>query len=137
MRLHHVGYAVRDLDAAEAAFAKLGHQISARTDDTVRQVRISWAVLDGIRVELVAPLSPGSPVDGVLDKLGPTPYHLCYQVPEIAEALSALRADGYLPLSAPAPAPAIGGALVVFLYSRVLGLIELVEIPEERETRLG
>ncbi len=134
MKLHHVGFAVRELEPAEAAFAYLGHEIGERTPDAGRQVWISWAVKDGVRVELVAPLTAGSPIDGVLEKVGPGAYHLCYQVPDITAAIKDLRKRGYLPLSPPSPAPAIGGANVVFLYSRVLGLIELVELPDEGES---
>ena len=80
------------------------------------------------RVELVTPNGVSTPVDGVLKNSGPTPYHICYEVSDMPAAVNELKANGWMVIKEPTPAPAIGDALVTFLYNRHVGMIELVEI---------
>lgn len=138
MVVHHIGYAVKDLEAGIAAFEQLGYTAGGITQDEARRVRICFLksqvpppreTLQSVTVELIAPDGTSSPVDGVLKKMGATPYHICYSTPNLEEAISALTEDGsYMLVSPPAPAPAIGGCCVAFLWSRAAGLIELVEL---------
>jgi methylmalonyl-CoA/ethylmalonyl-CoA epimerase len=127
MRVHHIGYAVEDLDKAIGSFAALGCSVRHRQIDRDRNVEIALVENEGVVVELVSPLSAGSPVDGVLARGGAAPYHICYEVDSMSEACGQLRRDGWVVVRKPSPAPAIGGALVAFVYSKAIGLVELVE----------
>jgi hypothetical protein len=49
--------------------------LSRRFEDKDRDIFIAFGELDGYRVELVAPMGEGSPVDMYLSKIGPTTYH--------------------------------------------------------------
>lgn len=130
MRIHHIGYAVADIDAARAAFAALGYEIGELTRDEGRNVLIAFCRSGDQLVELIAPAGDGpSPVDSVLGKNGPAPYHICYAVPDIREAVKRMRAAGWIVVDRPSPAPAIEGRDVAFLYHRAVGLAELVEQP--------
>lgn len=128
MKIHHIGYAVKRHDRAEEVFRQLGYVIGKRTHDEGRNVVISFAENDGQLIELVSPASPGSPVDGVLSKLGPTAYHICHIVDDVDAALVELAGQGWRALGEPSPAPAINYAKVVFLYHKTVGLMELVEL---------
>lgn len=128
MKVHHVGYAVKKLEKAAEAFERLGYIAGDITEDAGRNVRIMFMENGHERVELVAPNGVSTPVDGVLKNSGPTPYHICYEVPDMSAAVNELKANGWMVIKEPEPAPAIGGAPVTFLYNRHVGIMELVEI---------
>lgn len=128
MKVHHVGYAVKKLEKAAEIFEGLGYTPGKITEDESRNIKIMFMENDRERVELVAPNSDSTPVDGVLKSVGPTPYHICYEVPDMAAALNDLKQNGWMVIKEPEPAPAIDGAPVAFLYNRYIGMMELVEI---------
>lgn len=127
MRIDHIGYAVKNIDKAKKSMEALGYCFEPTVEDNARNIYIAFGELDGYRVELVAPMSEGSPVDVHLFKIGPTPYHICYRSTDIeadTEKLKASRFKVSIPL---APAIAFNNKRVVFLYSLSVGLIEIVE----------
>ena len=98
--------------------------------DTVKNVNICWLTKDGMpTVELLAPVDESSPVCKILGKNGVTPYHTCYIVENIDDAVADLRKQKYVLVSKPAEAVAIHNCKVAFLHNRHVGLIELVEAP--------
>lgn len=132
MRVHHVGYAVADIDESISAFKALGYVIeSGIINDSQRKVRIAFVKKGEDRLELVAALCEGSPVDGVLAKCGSVPYHICFSVDSIDDTYSELKKKGFLMLHKPLAAPAIGSKKVAFVYCKTIGLIELLENPED------
>lgn len=127
MKVHHIGYAVSDFNPAKDIFESLGYSIGACTRDEARNVMIAFAQNGNELIEIIAPLSAGSPVDSVLTKNGPTPYHICYVVNNLAGMVNDLRKKGWVMVSKPSPAPALDGHHVCFLYNKQIGLIELME----------
>lgn len=127
MKVDHIGYAVKNIDKAIQAMESLGYTFTPKVNDKDRNVSIAFGELDGYRIELVAPMSKGSPIDIQLSKIGPTPYHICYKSNAIEEDIEMLKASRFrvtIPLS---PAVAFNNRRVVFLYSLSVGLIEIVE----------
>jgi methylmalonyl-CoA/ethylmalonyl-CoA epimerase len=128
MKLHHIGYAVHDIQESAAQFALLGFEpASETTEDIERNVKICFMRNQDILVELVAPLSPKSPVSNWLLKNDCSPYHFCYESRNIHEDIKYLKENGANEISKPLAAPAIEGKLAAFLYLRSLGIVELVE----------
>ena len=127
MRVDHIGYAVKKIDKAKKSMEALGYIFEPTVEDTERNIYIAFGKLDGYRVELVAPMGEGSPVDMHLSKIGPTPYHICYKSDDIEGDIEKLKASRYKVSIPPAPAVAFGGKRVVFLYNLSVGLIEIVE----------
>ena len=80
-------------------------------------------------VELLEPVDETSPVCKILDKNGVMPYHTCYIVVDIDNAIAELRTQRYIQVSKPAKAVAISGSRVCFMFNKNVGLIELVEKP--------
>ena len=80
-------------------------------------------------LELLEPVDNESPINKTLEKSGVTPYHFCYEVDDIDEAVSNLRKERFIVVSKPVPAVALCGSRVSFLYNKQVGLIELVESP--------
>ena len=79
------------------------------------------------RLELLQPLDDQSPVARTLATAGVTPYHFCYEVRNIDEAIAALRTKRFLLVSGPVPACAMDNKRVAFMFQKNTGLIELVE----------
>jgi len=69
----------------------------------------------------------GFPVNSIITKSGNTPYHICYSVDNIDEAIKKLKTEGYILMESPSGAVAIDFCKVAFLYNRDVGIIELVE----------
>ncbi len=127
MRVDHIGYAVKNIDKARKSMEALGYSFEATVEDTERNVYIAFGELDGYRVELVAPISEGCPVDMFLSKIGPTPYHICYKSADIEGDIETLKKSRFKVSIPLAPAVAFNNKRVVFLYSLSVGLIEIVE----------
>ena len=125
---HHVGVVTADLGPSQAFYERLGYAASERFDDPLQRVAIVLLRrADGPMIELVQPTEPASPAAGWLTRIKSGPYHTCYEVPVLDEAMAQLREERFAPLSAPVPAVAFGGRRVVFLWAKKAGLLELVE----------
>ena len=127
MKLHHIGYAVNDIQESVSQFKLLGYELhSETTDDPERNVKICFMRNQNTLVELIAPLSPKSPVSNWLTKNGCSPYHLCYESRNIDEDIRYFKENGAKEISKPLAAPAIEGNLAAFLYLGSLGIVELI-----------
>lgn len=127
---HHIGIACRDIDKTREFYLGLGYTASPVVDDPLQHVRICFLDKEGApRLELLEPLDDQSPVARTLATAGVTPYHFCYEVRNIDEAIAALRTKRFLLVSGPVPACALGDRCIAFLYNKNNGLIELVENP--------
>lgn len=127
---HHIGIACRDIDKTREFYLGLGYTASPVVDDPLQHVRICFLDMEGApRLELLQPLDDQSPVARTLATAGVTPYHFCYEVRNIDEAIAALRTKRFLLVSGPVPACALGDRRIAFLYNKNNGLIELVENP--------
>ncbi len=128
MRIDHIGYAVKKIDAARTAFETLGFTFGELVDDPDRNILIQFGSNDGYQIELVCPKGDGeSPADAILKKIGPTPYHLCYRTDDLEKDIAELEKQKFKVIKPPAPAIAFGGKRVVFLMHRALGMMEIVE----------
>lgn len=131
-KFHHIGVAVKDIDKTAALYKAGGYKASAVICDSVQNVNICWLTKDGMpTIELLAPIDEASPVFKILEKNGVTPYHTCYVVENIDEAVAELRKQKYVLVSKPVEAVAIHNCKVSFLHNRHVGLIELVEEPAQ------
>lgn len=127
MKIHHIGYAVKDIYKAYESFKQLGYL--KETDiirDDKRKIYIQFLVKDGYKIELVSPAEKGSAVEKLL-KRGNTPYHICYEVLNMDMEIEEFEKNGYTLVENPETAPAIENRKVVFMFSIDMGLIELVE----------
>jgi len=128
IKIHHIGYAVQDLEAAVNQLLELGYAKSGDTTcDNGRKVGIQFMANGPYLVELISPLSENSPVNNILRKIGNSPYHICYEVDDMVSEITGLSRKGYIVLEDAQEALAIDKRRVAFLYHDDVGLIELVE----------
>ncbi|URZ15986.1 VOC family protein [Clostridium felsineum] len=127
MKVHHIGYAVKCIDKALEKFKQLGYTEETEVvKDDIREVYIKFIINDGYRIELIAPSGENSPINKTIKK-GSTPYHICYEVDDIYTSIEEMSKIGYTLFKEVQIAPAIDNRKVAFLFSRDIGLVELLE----------
>lgn len=128
--IDHIGYAVKNMENAREIFCSIGFELSENKLDKARAVNVSlgkWGCVGGIKLEILAPIDGiQSPIDGYLSKLGSTPYHICYKVSDINKSIFEFQKLGFTLLSYPAQSVPLGGD-VCFMYSPIVGIIELIQ----------
>ena len=129
--IDHVGVAVPDYDAAIAFYRdafglRVVHE-EVNEEQGVREAML--AVGDGdTRVQVLAPLTPGSTIARFLDRSGPGLQQVAYRVEDLDAVSATLRERG-LRLLYDAPRRGTAGSRINFVHPKDAGgvLVELVE----------
>ena len=130
--IDHVGFAVRDLDAAVALYRTvLGAEPVHRETVPDQGVEEVLFLVGTSYVQLLAALGPDTPVGKFLERRGEGMHHVGYRVPDVARAIEALRADG-IPLVDQEPRPGSRGTTVAFAHPKGFAGV-LVELVQEGE----
>ena len=125
--IDHIGYAVRDIKTTATHYVAAGWELSSIFEERVQNTKIAFLTKPGmITIELVSPLVGKSPVDNVLQKSGVAPYHICYVVEDIMQAVEDLYAEGFRPLFMPVESVAMNNRQICYLMHVDVGIIELV-----------
>ena len=129
MKVHHVGYLVRDIEKSRSSFCFLGyHDVSDTCYDHYRDVNILFMRNGNETIELVSPASDQSPIAPLMKHYRNSPYHICYETDDMERDCNLLRKAGYILFDAPKPAPALEGRTVCFLQNANTGITELLEV---------
>lgn len=128
MKIHHIGYLVKNIENAIDVLLSLGYVCESEIFfDQYRGIDIVFMVNGGYRIELVSPKTDTSVVADTLKKIGNSPYHICYCTHDIQSSALELKRQKFITIDEPAAAPAIEGKKVVFLFNKQIGIVELVE----------
>ena len=143
MKIHHIGYLVRDIEKSlEMFLAFEGYeQMSGIVNDNCchdnqlkpRNVKICFIKnFNNVRgggtcIELVSPIDTSSDVYKILQRQGEGPYHICYETNNLDDKIAELKSKGWIVVHEPATAVAIQGRRVAFLFKNGMGLIEILE----------
>lgn len=130
-RVHHIGIAVRDLDAAiEFYGATFGVTFTYRhmvqdqgVEEAMGRVGDSW-------IQLLRPLGTDSPVGKFLERRGEGVHHIGYAVGDVEQALRELEAKG-IRLVDEHPRTGSMDASIAFLHPGSVGGV-LTELVQER-----
>jgi len=128
-KLHHLGIAVRDLDATIALYRRMfGVQDWERISLPERHMQIAVCHIGNTLLEFITPTSDDAAFVTFLRERGDGIHHVAYQVADIEAALRQLEADGMRLIDRHAR-PGIHNTQVAFLHPKGTGgvLIELVE----------
>lgn len=129
MKIHHIGYIVKNIKKAVSDFIALGYELESECIyDEYRKIEIVFLIKDGYRIELVSPKDKESAIGSLHKKIGNSPYHICYEVSDLKKSIVEMENEGFLVTIEPQCAPAIGGADVAFLFGSSIGMIELLEV---------
>ena len=118
--VHHVAFAVEDLDAAVETYRSLfGAEVEVRGRLEQQGVEAVYLRLGTGRVELVAPLGADTHVGRFLASRGPGMHHVGIAVDDVAAAVGELAAQGVEVIDLE-PRPGLGGHLVSFVHPHSL-----------------
>jgi len=95
LRIHHLGVAVTDLDAAIATYRQyFGGEVERRATVESQGVEAAAVRVGQDRIELVTPLGDETPVGRFLAKRGQGMHHVAYGVADLPAALDDLAESG-------------------------------------------
>ena len=93
--VHHLGFAVTDLDEAIRTYDRLlGASLEHREHLADRGVEAASVLVGTSRIELLAPTGPDTPVGRFLAKRGPGMHHVAYEVDDVGATIARLARDG-------------------------------------------
>lgn len=114
--VHHVAFAVEDLDEAVETYRSLfGAEIELRGRLEDQGVEAVYLLLGSGRVELVSALGEDTPVGRFLARRGPGMHHVGYAVDDLGTAVGELEANGANVIDA-APRRGLAGHEVAFVH---------------------
>jgi methylmalonyl-CoA/ethylmalonyl-CoA epimerase len=129
MEFHHLGVATSDINASIKIFTNLGFISDGVIFDEIQKVNICFMRKTGHPdIELIEPAGDKSPVRDIINKVGTTPYHLCYFTNDIIQEIANLKKDRFILVVKPVEAIAFNNKRICFCYNKDFGLLELVEI---------
>lgn len=117
--LHHVGIAVSNMKEVDLDHSEPIH-------DPTQKVNVSFTELYNCPIEFIEPASEQSPISNDI-KNKKQLVHLCFEVPQIQNALLEARKNKCIIVAQPTPATAFNNRQIAWVYHKHLGLIELVE----------
>jgi methylmalonyl-CoA epimerase len=93
--VHHVGFAVIDLDEAVETYGRLfGATLEHRDAVADQGVEAASVLVGADRIELLVPTGDDTPVGRFLAKRGPGMHHVAYEVDDVGSALAGLQHAG-------------------------------------------
>jgi methylmalonyl-CoA/ethylmalonyl-CoA epimerase len=131
VKFKHIGVAVNDIAAATKTYQDLfGYRVTAGPIvDPVQKVSVCFLNHGDnadVTIELVAPAGEDSPIRNLLAK-GTGPYHLCYETRDLEGTAKEFVHKGCVVVQEPKPAVAFGGRRIMWLFTPVRQLVELLE----------
>ncbi|MBV9157905.1 MAG: VOC family protein [Acidobacteriaceae bacterium] len=131
LRLHHIGYVVNNIETTMIGFARSLNGVWDQEifSDPIQKVRVAFLSPPGseAQIELVQPEWETSPVRAFLERGGGL-HHLCYEVEDCKNSLSAMHERGGTILRNPKPAVAFGGRRIAWALTAEKLLLEFLEI---------
>jgi len=127
--VHHIGVAVRSLDAALAFYRTLGLEPESIEEVRSQGVRVAFLPAGPVRVEILESLASDGVIAKLIGRRGEGLHHLAFAVPDIRAEMQRLQDEG-LELVDSEPRPGAHGRLVAFVQPRSAHgvLLELVQV---------
>lgn len=127
-KVHHIGVAVRDMDAAIALYAGMGAKLLARETSADGSTDLAMLDLGGDLIEPISPLREGTNLARFIEARGEGLHHVAFDVKNIDGVLADMKARGF-ELIDEKSRRGFGGHLIAFIQpgSSMGTLWELVE----------
>ena len=114
--VHHLGFAVRDLEEAIATYERLfGGALEHRDHLADQGVDAASVLVGSSRIELLSPTGADTPVGRFLARRGPGMHHVAYEVDDVGTTLAGLAEEG-AQLIDEAPRRGLFGLEVAFVH---------------------
>lgn len=93
--LNHIGIAVRSIDEQKPFYeGVLGLEFEGLEDVRSQKVRVGFFRARDVRIELLEPTEPDSPIAKFLEKRGEGLHHVAYTVDDIRSRIAELKESG-------------------------------------------
>lgn len=128
-KLEHIGIAVKNMEKANAAFAKLFGREHYKIEEVESEgVRTSFFDIGGVKFELLEATRDDSPIAKFIAKRGEGVHHLAFQVTDISKSIETYKEKGFAPINE-MPKRGADSKMISFLHPKSTGgvLIELCE----------
>lgn len=135
-KIDHVGIAVKSLETAVPLYRDLlGLPFVGEETVESEQVRVAFFRLGEVKLELLEPTSPESPIARFIKQRGEGIHHIALRVEEIEDGLKGLEAAG-IRLIHNHPKQGAKGAKIAFLHPKSTQgvLYELCQPGQQGET---
>lgn len=132
-KVDHIGIAVVSLQESLVLYTEQLGMIHMKTEMVASQgVTVAFLDAGNIKLELLEPTGPDSPVSKFIEKRGQGIHHIAYKVEDIEERIAEIKDKGIQMIN-DVPKPGAGGASVAFMHPKSTGgvLMELCEKKEE------
>jgi methylmalonyl-CoA/ethylmalonyl-CoA epimerase len=130
-KLEHIGIAVKNLDEANALFAKLLGKPHYKIEMVESEgVRTSFFDVGGVKIELLEATKPDSPIAKFIEKKGEGVHHLAFGVSNIEKEVQKAKENGFNPLNE-VPKNGADNKVISFLHPKTTNQV-LVELCQER-----
>lgn len=91
-KISHVGIAVTDLDQQKLFYRDvLGLELLGEEEVADQRVKVAVFRAGQVRIELLEPTDPGSPIARFIDKRGQGIHHIAYEVDDLDGALAEMK----------------------------------------------
>lgn len=125
MKLHHIGYIVKDIDAFETNL--VCEKKVAEALDTIQKARLAlYTNFSDSYIELIQPLSEDSFTYNALQKTGNSYHHVCYTVDSKEEFADIADKRKLVVIKNWMPASLFNEKLVCFCYTRNKTIVEFL-----------
>lgn len=134
-KVDHIGIAVKSIESALTYYKEtLGLSLLAIEEVESQKVKVAFIDAGNIKIELLEPTAPDSPVAKFIEKRGEGVHHIAFGVDDIRKRMQELAESG-VQLLQTEPKKGAGGAEVAFLHpkSSFGVLYELCEKQEKGE----
>lgn len=130
IRIEHIGIAVKDLEQAEALYAKLLGAPSYKREAVESEgVITSFFRVGPNKIELLESTRPDGPIAKAIDKRGEGIHHIAYEVADIHAEMARLKDEGFILLN-DEPKRGADNKLVCFVHPKSANGV-LVELCQE------
>ena len=92
--IDHVVIRVKDLDVAIESYKKLGMELTRTLETPAIGKQAIFNLPNGTFIELVAPLSPDSPIGKAIEKRGEGVHTVCFSVDSVDETKGVFKENG-------------------------------------------
>jgi methylmalonyl-CoA/ethylmalonyl-CoA epimerase len=116
--INHIGIAVRSIDAQRPHYeGTLGGVFEGIEDVPDQKVRVGFFRIQDVRLELLEPTDPTSPIASFLEKRGEGLHHLAFTVDDIQARIDELKQSG-LRMIDDAPRPGAHHMRIAFVHPK-------------------
>lgn len=130
--LNHIGIAVKSLDDQKGFYADtLGAEFEGIENVPSQKVKVAFYKLNDVRLELLEPTDPESPIAKFIEKRGEGLHHMAFTVDDLQARIDELKEEG-LRMIDETPRPGAHHMQIAFIHPKSSGgvLTELCQPPQ-------